>query len=320
NVTMWWWDAPGTWTINASIDDLDGNHAFNSSTTFAVGSTTGFLANSSVVNWPSINPGATNVEALTPMLLNNTGNEEINVEVNATNLTGDINPSYVLGASNFSVHTAPGCGGTQMFWYSYTTVAEAVIPRGNYSINDGTAQETIYFCLEESNANLIAQAYSTAQQGAWTIRIFLAVLSIRRRKKRNSNNPINITIPATIFSKELGALEALSKYMKENLGMSYHKIAELLNRDQRTIWTAYNKAIEKQKEQIKVKETEIFLPISILNNRESTILESAINYLRKRGMKYSEIAKLLDRDPRNIWTIYSKTIKKQKDYKNKYRR
>ncbi|MGY4884634.1 MAG: right-handed parallel beta-helix repeat-containing protein [Nanobdellota archaeon] len=364
NVTMWWWDAPGTWTINASIEDNEGNSGFNDSTTFAVGSTTGFLANSTSVNWPSIGPGATNIEALSPMLLNNTGNEEINVEVNATNLTGENNPAYVLGASNFSVHTVAGCGGTGMRWYQYTAVVGAVIPKGNCSLNDGTAQETIYFCLEESNANLISQAYSTQQQGAWTIRIFLALVTIRRRRKKKvktiekdkllkainlvseelkeeyspgkeeivnllikevkrkyrvNNKEISelifvrkdIEISMDIFTKDLGALEALTKYMKENLHMNYVEIANKLGRDERTIWTAYKKAVEKNSEPIKIKEDSMNIPIQIFYNEKLTVLEAIIIYLKEKGKKYSEIGRLLNRDQRNIWTIYSKAIDKK---------
>ncbi len=366
NVTMWWWDAPGTWSINASIEDVDGNSGFNDSTTFAVGSTTGFLANSTNVNWPDIPPGATNIEALSPMLLNNTGNEEINVEVNATNLTGESYSNYALGASNFSVHTSPGCGGTQMFWYQYTTVVGAVIPKGNYSLNDGTAQETIYFCLEESNANLISQAYSTTQQGSWTIRIFLVAVTFgRRRKKKGKTGTIEkdkllkainlvseemkeeyspekeqvinilvkevkkkyrvnnkeisefiiskkeIEVSIDVFSKNLGALEALVKYMKENLNMNYVEIARRLGRDERTIWTAYKKASDKHKEPLKIKESGFTIPIERLGNEKLTVLEAIIIYLKEKGKKYSEIGKLLNRDQRNIWTIYSKAINKR---------
>jgi len=125
-----------------------------------------------------------------------------------------------------------------------------------------------------------------------------------------------LSIPVTIFSKELGALEALIKYMKENLVMSYHEIAKLLNRNDRTIWTAYHKALQKQIEPIKPQETEILLPISIFRNRNLTILESVIIYLKSRGLKYNEIARLLNRDQRNIWIIYSRALKKYKKLKD----
>ena len=98
--------------------------------------------------------------------------------------------------------------------------------------------------------------------------------------------------------------------MRENLKMNYHEIAKELGRNERTIWTACKKAKEKQKEAIKVKETKVFVPISIFENTNLTILESLVIYFKQKGMKYSEIARLLNRDPRNIWTIYSRATKK----------
>ncbi|MBS3085285.1 hypothetical protein J4225_01205 [Candidatus Pacearchaeota archaeon] len=117
-------------------------------------------------------------------------------------------------------------------------------------------------------------------------------------------------IPITIFNKNLGALEALTKYMKENLNMTYKEIADALERDQRTIWTSYKKAKEKQPEALEIKATQFYLPIEILKNRKFTILESVILYLREKQMKHKEIAKMLNRDARNIQTTYSRAIKK----------
>ena len=119
-----------------------------------------------------------------------------------------------------------------------------------------------------------------------------------------------IEIPINTFSKELGALESIVKYMKENLNMKYNEIAKELGRDERTIWTAYKKATEKQKEPFKIKRTEIIIPVSIFKDERLTILESIILYIKEKEMKFSEIAKLLERDQRNIWTIYSRAIKK----------
>jgi DNA-directed RNA polymerase specialized sigma24 family protein len=121
-----------------------------------------------------------------------------------------------------------------------------------------------------------------------------------------------IEIPIEVFSKELGALESIVKYMKENLNMNYKGIASELKRDQRTIWTAYKKASEKMKKPLEIKETKMFLSLSVFKDRKLTILESIIVYLREKGLRYSEIAELVNRDQRNIWTIYSKTIKKQR--------
>jgi len=173
-----------------------------------------------------------------------------------------------------------------------------------------TTLEAMIIYLKEQGLryNEIAKLLDRDQRNIWAI-YSKAIRKRKEKKKVKDKNITNINIPSTIFSNKLGALEAITKYMKENLGMSYHKIAEILNRDDRTIWTAYNKAKEKQRELIIVKETNIFLPVSIFN-KKLTILEAMIIYLKEQGLRYTEIAKLLDRDQRNIWTIYSKAVKK----------
>ena len=87
--------------------------------------------------------------------------------------------------------------------------------------------------------------------------------------------------------------------------MNYKEIAEMLNRNERTIWTAYHKAKKKQPEVLKPEEKTL-IPLSIFKNKKLTILESIILYLKQSGLKYVEIAKLLKRDQRNIWRIYSR--------------
>lgn len=54
-----------------------------------------------------------------------------------------------------------------------------------------------------------------------------------------------ISLPISIFSKKLGMLEASSLYMRDELGMKFSDIAELLKRDYKTIWTSYSKAKKK---------------------------------------------------------------------------
>ncbi len=172
NVTMWWYDAPGQWTINTYIEDLSGNSGYNStSKNVYVGTTDGLLANQTSLTWPSINPGAANTEANEFMGLNNTGNRPRSLYVNPSDLLGDVNENYALGANNFSVKNATGCEGTLMVNRTDTNITSvAVFNRGNYTLNDGTAQANLYYCLETSNSNLIAQSYSTGALGAWIIK------------------------------------------------------------------------------------------------------------------------------------------------------
>ena len=56
------------------------------------------------------------------------------------------------------------------------------------------------------------------------------------------------TIPASILKdRNLSVLENIAAYLKDNFGLTYHKIAVLLNRDDRTIWTVYQRAKKKKK-------------------------------------------------------------------------
>ncbi|MBU1111241.1 MAG: sigma-70 region 4 domain-containing protein [Nanoarchaeota archaeon] len=56
----------------------------------------------------------------------------------------------------------------------------------------------------------------------------------------------SLAIPTSIFkNRELSVLEALTVHLRDDKGMTYAQIARLLNRDDRTIWTAYNRAMKK---------------------------------------------------------------------------
>lgn len=172
NVTIWWFDPASTaWTINASISDTSTNYAQNITDIFAVGSLAGFSSSPSSLTWSSISPGAIDAEPTNNILMNNTGNMVRNVELNATDLIGETNSAQALWAANFSAHTASGCSsGTTMVADTYTDVAGASLPVGNYT-GGSAGQEEIYICLEAANAILDAQDYSTTARGAWTVKI-----------------------------------------------------------------------------------------------------------------------------------------------------
>ena len=52
-------------------------------------------------------------------------------------------------------------------------------------------------------------------------------------------------IPVSIFQNKLGVLENIVVYLKDECALSYHNIALLLKRNDRTIWSAYNTAVRK---------------------------------------------------------------------------
>ena len=324
---MEFWDGPGTWQINASIED-NNNYYESSSETFSVGATSGFIIENTSISWTELNPGATNEEANSPIKLQNTGNTIKNIKINSTNLVGETDNSKKIFANDFSIGPTLGCNGTLMENYSEILIQNSQLPKGNYILGTGQGEEELFFCITEIPQDLTQQNYTTSREGAWIIKIFTVVLSTARRKKLkkeikkletkgfSKDEIIEIlseekeTIPIEIFKKELGALESITKYMKENMNLTYVKISEIINRNQKTIWTAYKKSNEKFS--IKFKdETEHPIPIEIFKSTNLTILETIISYLRNKNMKFSEIGQVLNRDQRNIWTINNRIKNKQ---------
>ena len=55
-------------------------------------------------------------------------------------------------------------------------------------------------------------------------------------------------VPTYILKdRSVSVLEAIVEYLKDNEKLSLHEIALLINRDDRTIWTVYDRAKKKRK-------------------------------------------------------------------------
>ena len=67
-----------------------------------------------------------------------------------------------------------------------------------------------------------------------------------KKAQKISIDPSSPTVPLRIFiEQELSPLETLVVYLKEESKLSFHAIALLLLRDDRTIWTSYMRAKKK---------------------------------------------------------------------------
>jgi len=120
-------------------------------------------------------------------------------------------------------------------------------------------------------------------------------------------------VPISIFCKELSALEAMVKYLKENLKLRYNEIAKLLNRDERNIWTTYKNASKKMPNRLKALQTHIYIPVTLLHNKKLSVLENIVSYLKEnKNLTYKTIAGILKRDNRTIWTVYHRSQIKKK--------
>jgi hypothetical protein len=123
-----------------------------------------------------------------------------------------------------------------------------------------------------------------------------------------------LNLPLTIFeNQDLSALETICKYLKEEKGCRYNEIAGMLHRDQRTIWVTYNNSLKKSNGKLAFAESQYNLPITIFQDRKLSVLESIVYYLKGNyNLRYSQIAKLIQRDERNIGAIYHKAEGKLK--------
>ena len=56
------------------------------------------------------------------------------------------------------------------------------------------------------------------------------------------------SIPVKVLQdRKLSVLENIASYLKDTFGLNYHSVAVLLNRDDRTIWTVYQRGKKKRK-------------------------------------------------------------------------
>lgn len=111
-------------------------------------------------------------------------------------------------------------------------------------------------------------------------------------------------VPATIFSSKISPLKALVYYLKDDQKLSFKKIADKIGRSYRAVWGAYSK------NELKYTSTEYMIPLNAFKSKLS-ILETAVKFLKEHyELRYTEIAKLLNKDQRTIWTVYKRAQQK----------
>ena len=120
-----------------------------------------------------------------------------------------------------------------------------------------------------------------------------------------------------LLDRTLSCFESIVEYLKEERQLSYHQIALLTNRNDRTIWTIYNRAKKKREGAQRIYELKkrlVRVPINIFTDRNVSVLETISEYLKDdMNMTYSQIARLTNRDDRTIWTCYNRAKSKREE-------
>lgn len=136
-------------------------------------------------------------------------------------------------------------------------------------------------------------------------------------KRQHSVNPQEIflakefAVPIGVFGNDtLSSLEAIVKYLKEESKLKFSKIAKLLNRSSKTMWTTYHNAAKKMPSSFGSISRDILIPASAFANRSFSTLECLVGFIKDLGYSNHEVALMLHLDDRTIWTVYDRVKKK----------
>lgn len=128
-----------------------------------------------------------------------------------------------------------------------------------------------------------------------------------------------IKIPISAFNNDtLSGLETIAKYLRENMLLSFKQIAELTNRSNIALAVTYRNAKRKRGERLNEEVSPYALPVSVIKDRNLSVLENIVSYLKDNfALNYHQIALLLNRNDRTIWTVYQRARRKKGIGENK---
>tara|TARA_B100001971_G_C18239570_1_gene569803 strand:+ start:13 stop:2103 length:2091 start_codon:yes stop_codon:yes gene_type:complete len=275
-----------------------------------------------VIEWdddPAINIGTINRESDTHLIVENCGNVNINLKAVAQDLVGE-NNNDVMGADSFSVGTSNPCNvGTTVGTTGvlFNNNAEPVVDRVvvlNSLISksaDGTpSTDDLLFCLESveiDSPQLRPDNYKTEEQYPWEIFAVEFFLSIIKFFRFNFEITILLSIVAVKVKK--------SKKKKKDKKKLKLREEDILGLDS-VLKDKYNIGLEElleSRQEVVEEKLEIKIPIVIFKQGISPA-EALAKYLKENmKMRFSEIAKRINRDERTIWINYRDANKKKKE-------
>jgi len=133
-----------------------------------------------------------------------------------------------------------------------------------------------------------------------------------------------LMIPVSAFLAASCPLESAVRYLREIENLSFNQIADLLKRDYTTVWRTYQNSKGKSPNEThspdehkicrehSISKHQLQIPVDILTNQRLSILESIVLFLKNHfGLRLHEIAVLLNRNDRTIWTVLHRAEVKQ---------
>jgi DNA-directed RNA polymerase specialized sigma24 family protein len=117
-----------------------------------------------------------------------------------------------------------------------------------------------------------------------------------------------LTIPLSAFYSDASALQVVVTYLHDRHKLSFGEIARALERDYQTVWTTYRS--HPLGLALSLHPSRVMVPLSIFKDATLGPLEALVLFLRTQGLRYVEIATLLKRDQRTIWTAVNRAQRK----------
>lgn len=143
-------------------------------------------------------------------------------------------------------------------------------------------------------------------------RSFLRYMQEERGLNVNDLLHEDLSVPVSVFAIGLSPSEALCTYLKEKKSLPFRRIGDLLNRDERSAWTSYQRAKSKRPGPLFVSEEGLRIPVSIFTDRSMSILEHVVSYaLEHTGMSVPNLARLLNKHPSALHTVIKRARQKQ---------
>jgi DNA-directed RNA polymerase specialized sigma24 family protein len=120
-----------------------------------------------------------------------------------------------------------------------------------------------------------------------------------------------VQIPLEIFATELSPGEAIVKYLKEEKHLRYSEIGLALGRDERGIWSTYQRAERKMPSAFGAATSGLSIPVTALAERKLSLLENVMVHLVDTlHVPIKDCAELLKKSYSTLYTTYARAKRK----------
>ena len=165
SIDIYYYDGSSSWTVNASVIDLDNLIGVNDTTSFNYNELKAMIMTPTAINFGTGLTAGTNDVAATddPIVLNNTGNFDFTeINITAYDLIGQSDSSKTIPAENIRVNKEDLSGGDILINSTAVVITDVELPRN--SIN-----YTYYYA---NLPNIYGQEYSTTVDLKWLLELF----------------------------------------------------------------------------------------------------------------------------------------------------